>query len=59
MKKILKIMLYIYLSVNIFSETTSTLKYTDITSEHWAYKSIENLTKKGILDISSNVFNGV
>ena len=58
MKKILKIMLYIYLSVNIFSETTSTLKYTDITSEHWAYKSIENLTKKGILDISSNVFNG-
>ena len=51
-------MLYIYLSVNIFSETTSTLKYTDITSEHWAYKSIENLTKKGILDISSNVFNG-
>ena len=58
MKKILKIMLYIYLSVNIFSEITSTLKYTDITSEHWAYKSIENLTKKGILDISSNVFNG-
>lgn len=57
MKKILKIMIYIYLSVNIFSETT-TLKYTDITSEHWAYKSIENLTKKGILDISSNVFNG-
>lgn len=58
MKKILQIVLYIYLSVNVFSETVSTLKYTDITSEHWAYKSIENLTKKGILDINSNLFNG-
>ena len=50
--------LYIFLSVQIFSETPASLKYTDITSEHWAYKSIENLSKKGILDISSNIFNG-
>lgn len=58
MKKILQILLYIFLSVQIFSETPASLKYTDITSEHWAYKSIENLSKKGILDISSNIFNG-
>ncbi|MBN2839194.1 MAG: hypothetical protein JXM74_10610, partial [Fusobacteriaceae bacterium] len=59
MKKLLQFALYVSLINFMFAENTNVpLKYTDITSEHWAYKSIENLTKKGILDINSNIFNG-
>lgn len=62
MKKLLQIALYVSLINFMFAEdttvTSTAFKYNDITSEHWAYKSIENLTKKGILDMNSNIFNG-
>lgn len=57
MKKIQKLIIFYLLSFNIFS-TSLEVKYRDISSEHWAYKSIQNLTQKGILDISSEIFNG-
>lgn len=59
MKKICKIVIFIFLTINIFgSSLAKESRYKDISIEHWAYKSIENLYKKGVLDINSDTFNG-
>lgn len=57
MKKIHKLIFFYFLSSSLFA-TGLEVKYKDITNEHWAYKSIENLTRKGILDINTEIFNG-
>ncbi len=57
MKKIHKLIFFYFLSYNLFA-TGLEVKYKDITNEHWAYKSIESLTRKGILDINTEIFNG-
>lgn len=59
MKKMLKIVIFILLTINVMGTSIEKkIKYKDITPEHWAYKAIENLYKKGILDINSDLFNG-
>lgn len=55
MKKNVILMVYMLIIINTFTET---VPYTDISPEHWAYKSIENLYKKGILDTRTDIFNG-
>lgn len=52
MKRIL--LLLIVLSALSFSE----VKYEDVSKEHWAYKSINNLIEKGIIKDKQNLFNG-
>ena len=58
-------MIFSFLAINIFSADLQTnindsnvSRYKDITTEHWAYKSIENLYKKGIIDFNTDIFNG-
>ena len=65
MKKRYKLMIFSFLAINIFSAdlqnstpSATTSIYKDITTEHWAYKSIENLYKKGIIDFNTEIFNG-
>ncbi len=60
MKKMTNLLFFLLIAVNIFSiETTaSSIIFKDITKEHWAYKSIENLSQKGILNINGDIFNG-
>ena len=60
MKKMTNLLFFLLIAVNIFSiETTaSSIIFKDITKEHWAYKSIENLSQKGILNINRDIFNG-
>lgn len=52
MKRIL--LLLIVLSAISFSE----VKYEDVSKEHWAYRSINNLIEKGIIKDKQNLFNG-
>ena len=65
MKKRHKLLIFSFLAINIFSADLQTnindsnvSRYKDITTEHWAYKSIENLYKKGIIDFNTDIFNG-
>ncbi|NLK61914.1 MAG: hypothetical protein GX287_00515 [Fusobacteria bacterium] len=53
-KKILVI--FILLSTIIFSQENT--MYRDISSEHWAYKSIKKLIENGIIEKDSFFFNG-
>lgn len=54
--KFILITLFILFSLLIFSQETSI--YRDISKEHWAYKAIDNLTQKGIIERDSYFFNG-
>lgn len=59
MKNKYKFIVFSLLALHLFSaDLTTSPKYKDLTTEHWAYKSIENLYKKGILDFNTDVFNG-
>ena len=42
----------------IFNIGFAALGYEDLNKEHWAYSSIENLVKKGIIKENSYKFNG-
>ncbi|MHD0319301.1 MULTISPECIES: S-layer homology domain-containing protein [Fusobacterium] len=42
----------------IFNIGFAALSYEDLNKEHWAYSSIENLVKKGIIKENSYKFNG-
>ena len=42
----------------IFNIGSAALSYEDLNKEHWAYSSIENLVKKGIIKENSYKFNG-
>ncbi len=52
MKKLVFIFLF------VFSVSFSEVPFKDITDEHWAYKSVENLVNKGILKKDSDIFQG-
>lgn len=41
-----------------FNISYGQLNFEDLNKEHWAYSSIENLVKKGIIKESSYKFNG-
>lgn len=56
LSKFILITLFILFSLLIFSQETSI--YRDISKEHWAYKAIDNLTQKGIIERDSYFFNG-
>lgn len=53
MKKLI-IFLILMININLFAS----LKYEDITPEHWAYTSIESLVDKGIIVQDTFKFNG-
>ena len=42
----------------IFNIGFAALGYEDLNKEHWAYSSVENLVKKGIIKENSYKFNG-
>ena len=42
----------------VTSITFGSQMYSDISNEHWAYRAIENLYKKGILPKDSAIFDG-
>ena len=42
----------------IFNIGFAALSYEDLNKEHWAYSSVENLVKKGIIKENSYKFNG-
>ncbi|MGM0508387.1 MAG: hypothetical protein ACQERZ_04400 [Fusobacteriota bacterium] len=56
MKRILIILFILITSIQIISSDDTT--YRDVSKEHWAYYSIENLINKGILEVDSDYFNG-
>lgn len=56
MKKIMVLMTFFLLNYSFYSESIYDLK--DITPEHWAYKSIENLVEKGIIVLDEDIFDG-
>ena len=56
-KKIVLVMVFILSLTIIQAEKKETL-FKDISKEHWAYYSIENLVYKGIIEPTSDYFNG-
>ncbi len=48
----------IFIFLIIFSVSFSEIPFKDITDEHWAYRSVENLLDKGILKSDSDIFQG-
>ncbi|ADO83667.1 S-layer homology domain-containing protein [Ilyobacter polytropus] len=48
----------VFLFFIVFSVGFSEVPFKDITDEHWAYKSVENLLNKGILKQDSEIFQG-
>jgi peptidoglycan hydrolase CwlO-like protein len=54
--KIFKVILIgVFISFNL---SYSQLNYEDVSKEHWAYSSIENLVNKGIIKENTYKFNG-
>lgn len=49
-------MVLIFLMLSLIS--LSQIKFEDIPEEHWAYKSVENLVKKGIIAENTFEFKG-
>ncbi|MGF6906657.1 peptidoglycan hydrolase CwlO-like protein [Fusobacterium sp. PH5-44] len=58
MFKIKIVKVFLISNIFLFGIVFGELKYEDINKEHWAYKSIENLVKKGIIEDNSYKFNG-
>lgn len=56
MNKYKFLILFFIATINFYGESVYELK--DISSEHWAFRSIENLYEKGILIFDEALFNG-
>lgn len=54
MKNILLVVIFLFINGVSFSE----LKFEDVDKNHWAYESIENLVKKGIIEEETFRFEG-
>ncbi len=57
MKKI-SVILTFFLLINTLIYSFNAHELKDISSEHWAYKSIENLSEKGIISLDEEIFDG-
>ncbi|MGL4393117.1 MAG: S-layer homology domain-containing protein [Fusobacteriaceae bacterium] len=57
-KKIISTIFLLVFFMPSYTAETSGLKYEDIPKEHWAYNSINNLVKKGIIKEDSYLFRG-